>query len=566
MTDVADDPNPDAELDLRDAVEVARTIADLVKRVRDLETRQQLGSSTTSDTDDPDAPTVADVADLAQTATFDIAGLSEALEGLDTALTQNAEDVRIASIAAEAAGEAGTSAAQLANEAADDALAKADEAKAAADDALEAAANAGGGNAYENRAPTSADQADPDTGRPFRDAALWFVRATNTGIVTGAYQYAQPDPSQPGTWTQITLSNEVLGQLDAGKINTGFLSAERIEAESITGAKIATDTLTSRVIAADAITAAELAADAVLARSIKAGEIQTGHLAALLIDASKIQAGAVIAEKIAAGAVTADSIAAGAITATKLSADAINGKTITGITINGGTITGATVQTATTGKRVVLGSNVMRFYDTNNLLSGTIEGTNYGGSRSQLIITGYQGSVLQVGPQDLPNGGTAGVYADAMWSYAQYVSGLYRAENINDDLSNTGVQQWTGSNNVPSGGSGTNLGVSTAPSTQRGRVMTNGGNNAVVPAGVYLAIVTSQMSAAATGRAFLQIGPLGGAPAGRAQFGVGENWGSAVGIVISDGTTTGGRIAASGFQQSGSTVTFNWTITYIRIF
>lgn len=412
MTDVADDPNPDAELDLRDAVEVARTIADLVKRVRDLETRQQLGSSTTSDTDDPDAPTVADVADLAQTATFDIAGLSEALEGLDTALTQNAEDVRIASIAAEAAGEAGTSAAQLANEAADDALAKADEAKAAADDALEAAANAGGGNAYENRAPTSADQADPDTGRPFRDAALWFVRATNTGIVTGAYQYAQPDPSQPGTWAQITLSNEVLGQLDAGKINTGFLSAERIEAESITGAKIATDTLTSRVIAADAITAAELAADAVLARSIKAGEIQTGHLAALLIDASKIQAGAVIAEKIAAGAVTADSIAAGAITATKLSADAINGKTITGVTITGGLVTGTTVQTSATGKRVVLSNNRVNFYGLDGsaaVTAGIIEGVPNGAGGGLISIgSGTGGDVfLQLGNQSLPTSGSA---------------------------------------------------------------------------------------------------------------------------------------------------------------
>lgn len=374
MTDVADDPTLEDELDLRDAVEVAKVIANLAKRVRDLETRQQLGTSTTSESGDPDAPTVADVADLAQTATFDIAGLNEALGGLDTALRQNAEDVRGAAIAAEAAGQVGQAAADLANEAADDALAKANEAKVAADDALEAAANAGGGNAYETRAPTSADQADPDTGKPFHDAALWFVRASNTGIVTGAYQYAQPDPAQPGTWAQITLNNDVIANLDAGKITAGYLSAARIEAETITGAKIATDTLTSRVIAADAITAAELAADAVLARNVKAGEIQTGHLAALLIDASKIQAGAIIAEKIGAGAVTADSIAAGAITATKLSADAINGKTITGVTINGGTIngvtiTGATVQTAADGTNRIM------------IQQQTVNGTSYGSLR-----------------------------------------------------------------------------------------------------------------------------------------------------------------------------------------
>lgn len=221
------------------------------------------------------------------------------------------------------------------------------DAAAAANDAATVAQTSADGkttNYYSPNPPT------PTT--PGKAGDAWFVRQSNTGIVTGWFEY-----TTAGNWMQRTLDNATIANLDAGKINAGFIAAARIAAGTITGdhiaantiqaANIMADTLTAREIAADAITAAELAANAVIARNIKAAEIQTGHIAALAIDASKIQAGAIIAEKIGAGEVTATKIATGAITATKIAADAIDGKIITGTTL----------RTAASGGRVEVVQN-----------------------------------------------------------------------------------------------------------------------------------------------------------------------------------------------------------------
>jgi hypothetical protein len=148
--------------------------------------------------------------------------------------------------------------------------------------------------------------ADPVPGTtPNKAGDIWFTTSGST--VTKQWR------GDGGTaWTQVTLTNTVIANLDAGKITTGTLSAARIGA----------DTITSTHIAASAITADELATNAVTA--------------------DKINAGAVTAAKVAADAITADKIAAGAITAAKIDAQ---------------TLTGVTIRTATSGKRWVLGSS-----------------------------------------------------------------------------------------------------------------------------------------------------------------------------------------------------------------
>lgn len=555
MTDTAQDL-----ADEQDAVYLGREVADLLRRVKALEATQQLGTSSVGEVDDPDALTIGDIADAAVDASAGVEALNDQISAAEDAVRQNAEDVRIAAEAAEAAGEAGTAAGILAGEAADDALEAAQEAKDAAADALEAAENAGGGNAYEDRAPTADDQDDPDTGKPFHDAALWFVRATSTGIVTGAYQFTQPDPTVAGTWAQITLSNDVIGNLDAGKINAGYLSAERIAAGTITGALIAADTLTSREIAADAITAAELAANSVLARNVKAGEIQATHIAALAIDASKIQAGAIIAEKIGAGEVTATKIAAGAVTATSLAATAIDGKTITG----------ATIRTAATGKRAVLGGSVISFYDSTGSPSGSIEGVTNGteGGLVSLSAGGNAGdySVL-VGKNYLPVSGAVPLYAYAGWIENLYVDNIIDAGS-NQPLGTTSFAQWTGTTSVTTGGSPNTFSSSTAPSVKYGTTIATGGYGSTLPAGVYLVTVLARMSTANSARAFLNmsVGTVTGPSFGRSGYGTGEDYNTAVGMFVSDGTSAGGRVIASGYQSNGATVTFTWTLSIARLF
>ena len=61
----------------------------------------------------------------------------------------------------------------------------------------------------------------------------------------------------------------------------------------------------------------------------------------------------------------------GVIYATGL--EVVNG-VITGAIITGSTITGGTVQTASTGKRIVITSNVLSVYDSDGTLCGTIDG------------------------------------------------------------------------------------------------------------------------------------------------------------------------------------------------
>lgn len=102
-------------------------------------------------------------------------------------------------------------------------------------------------------------------------------------------------------WIQTTLDNDVIEQIDAAKVTTGYLNAARIEANSIVGEKIAADSITGNKILAGSITAN----DAIFAN----GAIVNADIANL--NAAKINAGFLAAERIAGNSITAEKLLVG---------------------------------------------------------------------------------------------------------------------------------------------------------------------------------------------------------------------------------------------------------------
>jgi hypothetical protein len=322
----------------------ASDIAELAAQIQAL--RQQVNAGTlatrltNSSVETPGGDTtvvIADTVDQAADAALTIPGLQEMLDSHEEAITANRIAVDAAIEAATQAGADGIAAGELASAAADNALDRAQQ-------ALDAAAGAGGDSIYTGRPPTASD--------PGTAGQQWFVWDSNY-TVTARYVY----DGDTSAWVQAELQNQVIDNLDAGVITSGYLSSARIAANTILAAQIAADTLTSR----------EIGADAILARNIKALQITATHIAASTITGDKIAANTITAGNIAAGSITANEIAAGSITATQINLDTLNGKMVTGLTL----------QTATTGARATLGtvgvqlggvaSNVpsVRFYDAN---------------------------------------------------------------------------------------------------------------------------------------------------------------------------------------------------------
>lgn len=62
----------------------------------------------------------------------------------------------------------------------------------------------------------------------------WFVRATPTSAITAQYELS----SGTNVWTAKTLDNAVIANLDAGKIQSGFIAAARIQAGTIDATKL----------------------------------------------------------------------------------------------------------------------------------------------------------------------------------------------------------------------------------------------------------------------------------------------------------------------------------------
>ena len=140
------------------------------------------------------------------------------------------QDAAVARAASDAA--AAASAASQAQSAADDAAQAAQEAK---DDAVAAANAADAAGALAQSAMDSADGKNsilratyPPTNEPNSEGDTWWYRDGTTGEILGLYI------GLGGTaWQQTEISNEIIGNLDAGKITFGTMEGERIRAGSL---------------------------------------------------------------------------------------------------------------------------------------------------------------------------------------------------------------------------------------------------------------------------------------------------------------------------------------------
>jgi hypothetical protein len=151
---------------------------------------------------------------------------------------------------------------------------------------------------------------------------------------------------------------KITGTITGTQITDGAITTAKISAGAVTAGKIAADAVTANEIAANAITASEIAAGAITAGKIAAGSIVSGDIAADTITAGNIAANAITSSEIATNAITADKVNAGAITAAKLSV----------IQLDAITATIGTLRTATTGPRTEISDNVIKVFDTGNVL------------------------------------------------------------------------------------------------------------------------------------------------------------------------------------------------------
>ena len=114
----------------------------------------------------------------------------------------------------------------------------------------------------------------------------------------------------------------------------------------------------AELIVDGAITATKVAANAITADKIEANAVTADKIIANAIVSDKIAANAIVAGKIATNAIIADNIQAGAVTAAKVS--------VTQLSAISATI--GTLRTATTGARTEISDNVIKVFDSSNVL------------------------------------------------------------------------------------------------------------------------------------------------------------------------------------------------------
>jgi hypothetical protein len=174
---------------------------------------------------------------------------------------------------------------------------------------------------------------------------LWFNTAEDN----------KPNRWNGSAWEAYGFGNLAIGNLDAGKITTGFLAAARIEAASLNADKIIAGTITASQIAASTITGAKIAA----------GTLTADNIAANTIVASKIAASTITATQIAFATITGDQIAGETITALEIAAESI-----TVDRLSAGTLTAFTLQTSTGARRVTVSAstNAISFREANSVV------------------------------------------------------------------------------------------------------------------------------------------------------------------------------------------------------
>ena len=163
------------------------------------------------------------------------------------------------------------------------------------------------------------------------------------------------------------LSDTQLAAISAAKI-TGTITDTQITDGAITTAKISAGAITSNEIAANTIVAADIAAGTITGTQIAANTITAAKIAAGTITATEIAANTITAAKIAADTITANEIASNAITANELSAGSVTAAKISVTSLSAITATIGTLRTATSGARTEISDNVIKVYDSSNVL------------------------------------------------------------------------------------------------------------------------------------------------------------------------------------------------------
>ena len=207
----------------------------------------------------------------------------------------------------------------------------------------------------ENKSRIKFGTSAPTSSTAGKPGDTYFVRNSAGAEITAQYLCtAGTDSTSGNTWVSQQLANTVIANLDAGKINAGYIAAARIESGSISSTKLNIQdgfilnamirdgtilngkigSLDAGKISTGTLSADRIASNAITADKINAGAVTTNKIATNAVTADKINANAVTADKINAGAVTADKINAGAVTTNK-----INSGAVTTDKINSGAVT-----------------------------------------------------------------------------------------------------------------------------------------------------------------------------------------------------------------------------------
>lgn len=223
--------------------------------------------------------------------------------------------------------------------------------------------------------------------------STWFYLDTSNNI---AGQWQQTGPKSTPTWTPRQIVSDVIANLDVGKLTAGQAAIAQLVAQ-----KIAAST----------------------------ANFQTANVSNLFVTSGATMSQAVI-----------DFLFANVVQAKKITAGMIDVDSLSGITL-----TGTVVQTSATGKRTVLGDNVITFFGsdgTTAVKAGVIEGLPNGASGGMVHIGSAQGAGdgIYIGTRALPVAGSVACYADNAWIPALYVSNVYDASSGKEMVGDTG---WT---------------------------------------------------------------------------------------------------------------------------
>jgi len=216
---------------------------------------------------------------------------------------------------------------------------------------------------------------EPQGTAPF--GSTWFMVkpsdvAGQPDSIVGQWQQTSTDEAP--VWSPRVISSEVIANLDVGKLTAGQASIADLVA-----IKIAAST----------------------------AQFQTVDIANLFVTESATMKQAVI-----------DFLFTNVVQAKKITADDIDVGSLDGVTV-----TGLVLRTAATGKRAVLGGNLLRFYDADDMQAGQIEGVSNGATGGMLRISpdGGDTAAVFVGSWALPVRAAVAMRVPSMYVSNHYI-------------------------------------------------------------------------------------------------------------------------------------------------